>query len=333
VRPPDIYSPIQAMALSAIKKIAIVGASGNIGSRIVSALQAKGRFNITAISRNDSKATFAEDIAVARVDYNESDTIVKALKGQDALIITMSVFARGAQEKLIRAAADAGVPWVLPNEFGMYNTEEAQNDTIGPGKRLDRELIESLAVSSWIGVTCGFWYEYSLSSTFYGIDIPKREVVFADDGMQRLNTSTWAQVGLAVANLLSLPVSASHQTGPSLEQYRDRMLYISSFALNQREMFEATKRVTGTTDSDWKITFEPAKQRFANAKERMRNGDHSAFGVALYTRYFMDDEAGLFEKNRGLDNERLGLPKEDLDEATQAAVDLAKSDFWSKMYR
>jgi hypothetical protein len=321
------------MALSTLKKIAIVGASGNIGLHITSALLAKNRFNITAISRNDSKATFAEDIAVAHIDYNKSDTIVQALKGQDALIITMSVFARGAQEKLIRAAADAGVPWVLPNEFGMYNTEEAQNDTIGPGKRLDRELIESLGVSSWLGVTCGFWYEYSLSSTFYGIDIKKREVVFADDGTQRLNTSTWAQVGRAVANLLSLPVSASHQSGPSLEQYRNRMLYVSSFALSQREMFESAKRVTGTSDSDWKITSEPAKQRFANAKEKLKGGNHRAFGTLLYTRYFMDDEAGLFEKSHGLDNEKLGLPKEDLDAATKAAVDLANSDYWSKMYQ
>jgi hypothetical protein len=321
------------MALSTLKKIAIVGASGNIGSHITSALLAKNRFTLTAISRHDSKATFPSGIAVARIDYSKRETIVQALKGQDALIITMSVFARGAQEQLIRAAADAGVPWVLPNEFGMYNTEEAQNDTIGPGKRLDRELIESLRVSSWLGVTTGFWYEYSLSSTFYGIDIKKREVVFADEGTQRLNTSTWAQVGRAVANLLSLPVSASQQSGPSLEQYRNRMLFVSSFALSQREMFESLKRVTGTTDSDWKITSEPAKQRFAHAQEKLRGGDHRAFGKVMYTRYLMDDEAGLFEKSRGLDNEELGLPKEDLDEATKAGVELAESDFWSKMYR
>jgi hypothetical protein len=321
------------MALSTLKNIAIVGASGNIGSHITSALLAKNRFTITAISRADSKATFAEGIAVARIDYSKRDTIVQALKGQDALIVTMSVFARGAQETLIRAAADAGVPWVLPNEFGMYNTEEAQNETIGPGKKLDRELIESLGVSSWLGVTCGFWYEYSLSSTFYGIDIQKREVVFADDGTQRLNTSTWAQVGRAVANLLALPVSAEQESGLSLEQYRNRMLFVSSFALSQREMFESLKRVTGTTDSDWKISSEPAKQRFADAKEKLRGGDHRAFGKMLYTRYLMDDEAGLFEKNRGLDNEELGLPKEDLDEATKAAVELSQSDFWSKMYR
>jgi hypothetical protein len=108
---------------------------------------------------------------------------------------------------------------------------------------------------------------------------------------------------------------------------------VSSFALSQREMFESIKRVTGTTNSDWKITSEPAKQRFVNAKKKLEGGDHRAFGIVLYTRYFMDDEAGLFEKSHGLDNEQLNLPKEDLDDATKAAVDLANSDYWSKMYR
>ncbi|KAF1945544.1 NAD(P)-binding protein [Clathrospora elynae] len=304
-----------------LKNIAVVGASGNIGSYIVSALLAKRCFNVNAISRIESKATFANGVTVTKVDYNKPDTVVEALKGQDVLIITMSAFAHDAQPKLIRAAADAGVPWVLPNEFGMYNTEEAQNDTIGSSKTKAKELIESLGVSSWLGVTCGFWYEYSLSGGSYGIDVAKREAVFFDKGTQRLNTSTWPQVGRAVASLISLPVS-------SLDAYRNRMLYISSFALSQRDMLKAVQRATGTTDSDWKITSEPTKQRYADAKEKMKSGDHSAFVKALYTRYFIDEE-GLYEKTHELANEKLGLPEEDLEEATKAAVELQKSGYWN----
>lgn len=315
-----------------LKKVALVGANGNVGSYILSALQAKNQFQITAISRQQSKATFPSGIDVARVDYNEPESLVAALKGQDALIITMSVFAHDAQEKLIRAAAKAGVPWILPNEFGMYNTDEVQFETTGPGKKRDRALIESLGVSSWIGMTSGFWYEYSLSGGNYGIDLNKREVVYFDDGNQRLNTTTWSSTGLAVANLLSMPVSAVDGKGPALEQYRNRMLYFASFTLNQREMFAAALKATGTTEKDWKITSEPAKERLANARKRLMYGDRSAFATVLYTRYFIDD-AGLYEKNHGLNNEELGLPYEDLVEATKRAVELAKTDFWSKMYQ
>lgn len=85
------------------------------------------------------------------------------------------------KKKLIHAAAAAGVQWVLPNEFGMYNTENAQNDTIGPDKTKSRQFIESLGLS-WVGVTCGFWYEHSLSGLgLYSFDIAKREVIFFDE--------------------------------------------------------------------------------------------------------------------------------------------------------
>jgi hypothetical protein len=318
-----------------IKSIALVGANGTIGSHILSALLAKKAFNITAITRADSGHTFAESIKVAQVDYNNPATLVSALKGHDALIITMGVTAaRDTQAKLIQAAADAGVPWVLPNEFGMFNTDEAQNDTVGDSKTKDRQLIESLGLS-WIGVTCGFWYEWSLSgSGFYGIDIGKREVVFFDQGTTKLNTSTWEQTARAVANILSLPILAVDEKDESLTlaSYRNRMLFVKSFAVSQRDMFDALKRVTKTAESDWNISFVSAKERFANAREEMKSGNRWAFATQLYTRYFIDD-AGLFEKNHELENEKLGLPVEDLDEATEAAVKLQESGWWEKMRR
>jgi hypothetical protein len=317
-----------------VENIAIVGASGTIGTYILSALLAQKRFNITAITRTDSKSTFAEGVNVASVDYNNPDTISAALKGHDALIITMSVMApRDTQEKLIRASADANVPWVLPNEFGMYNTEEAQNDTVGDGKKKARELADSLGLS-WLGVTCGFWYEYSLCAPkLYGFDIGKREVVFFDDGTQKINTSTWQQTARAVANLLSLPILPNDENDKSLTltSYRNRMVYISSFALSQHDMFDSLKRVTHTTDSDWTISSVSAKERFEEAKEAFKGGNRWAFGIKLYTRYFFPD-AGLFEKTHGLENGKLGLPEEDLDEATKAAVGMQESGYWDKKY-
>ncbi|KAF9691322.1 hypothetical protein EKO04_010610 [Ascochyta lentis] len=317
---------------ASIKNIAIVGGTGTIGTYIMQALLARNRFTITAISRHDSRAEFPSDIQVMRVDYDNEKSIVDALQGQDTLIITTSVFApKDTSAKLIRAAAAAGVSWVLPNELGMYNTDEAANDTIGPTKKDDRELIESLGVSSWIGISCGFWYEHSLSNgELYGIDIEKREVTFFDNGMQRLNTSTWSQVGRAVAALLSLPVDLDDQPSDvTLSAYRNHMVYVSSFTVNQREIFESVKRVTSTTDEQWKIDREPAKERFEEARERMRGGDRRAFARVLYTRYFFDD-AGLFEKLHGLDSEKLELPKEDLDEATKRAMQLAQNGYWAK---
>jgi hypothetical protein len=307
-----------------VQKIAIVGVTGTIGTYLTQALLSKNRFSITAITRTDSKAEIPSAVEVARVDYNDHSSLTEALKGHDALIITTSVFApKDTSAKLIKAAAAAAVPWILPNEFGMSSTDETARDTIGMSKKGDRELIESLGVSSWIGITCGFWYEHSLSNgQLYGFDFDKRSVAFFDDGTQKLNTSTWEQVGRATAAVLSLPAD-------KLSAYRNRMVYVSSFAVSQKEMFESLKRVTGTSDNEWHVTFEPAKQRYRDACESLEKGERIAFGRKLYTRYFYED-AGLFEKSHGLDNENLGLPEESLDVATAHAVKLAKDGYWAK---
>lgn len=308
---------------SPIRNIAIVGVSGTIGTHITTALLAKNRFKITAISRLNSKSETPPNVEAVRVDYDDHDSITEALRGHDALIITTSVWApRDTSAKLIRAAAAANIPWILPNEFGMYNTDELSEETIGPGKKEDRELIESLGVSSWVGISCGFWYAHSLSNgQLFGIDIDNRNATFFDDGTQQLNTSTVALAGSAAAAVLCLSADA-------LDAYRNRMVYVSSFTVSQKEMFESVKRVTGTTDADWNVATEPARQRYKAACELLKKGDHVAFGRKLYTRYFYED-AGLIEKMHGLDNTKLDLPKEDLDEATRDAVSLIKNQYWA----
>lgn len=325
-----------------LKNIAIVGAGGNIGSYILSALLSNPHFNITALTRTDSTATFPPSITVTHIDYSNPSTLVTALTGQDCLIITLSVTARTAQDALIRAAALAHVPWILPNEFGMHNSEAAQKETVGFAKTHARELIEELGVSSWIGVTCGFWYEFSLSggTDLFGIDVLKKEAVLLDGGEGRQNTSTWGQVGRAVERVLALPVSAGDdgegegeggKGGLTLQHYRNRMLYVSSFAVSQKDMLASVMRVTGTKEEEWKISHQSARERLEVARKEMEGGSVKGFQRHLYTRYFIDEE-GLFEKTHALCNKELGLPEEDLDEATGRAVELAKSDYWSRMY-
>ena len=89
--------------------------------------------------------------------------MVPALKGQDALIITLAFTApEEVQHRIIEAAAAAGVPWVLPNEFGSDNGNSSMSKAIplNEHKRQYREKIESLGKSSWIGVITNPWYEY-----------------------------------------------------------------------------------------------------------------------------------------------------------------------------
>jgi len=271
-------------------------------------------------------------VHVKKVDYNDPSSLVDALKGQDALIITMGVTAPPDQQaKLVEAAAAAGVPWVIPNEFGGdgLNEEAGKDVFIGPLKKAVRDHIEKLGKSSWIGIACGFWYEYSLGGGpyRYGFDFKKRTVTMYNDGTERINTSTWPQTGREVANLLGLKLlpEDEHDQSPCLAHFRNKFVHGSSFFINQKEMFESVLRVTGTSANDWKVTHVPAKEAYQEGLKQFQSGNRAAFMQLLYSRSFFGDGVGNFEASTGLDNDKLGLPKEDLDEFTKEGIRLRES--------
>lgn len=293
-----------------------------------------GKHKITVLTREDSKNTIPGGVHnIKKVNYAEPNTLVEALKGQDVLICTLSVRVTDEAEKLSKAAAEAGVKWILPNEFGNSAlSDEANRDTIiGIGKAKDRKQIEELGVSSWIGVACGFWYEYSLSAGAwsYGFDIKDRAVTFYDEGNQAIDTSTWEQVGRGVANLLGLKVLPEDENdkGPYLSQFKNNFAFIRSFRVSQQDIFDSLLRVTGTTREDWKISKQPVKDRFTTGQGMLQSGDRRGFGLMLYARMFFPDAPGQHLRN---DNSLLGLSEEDLDERTAVAVKMVEEEYFEK---
>jgi hypothetical protein len=106
-----------------------------------------------------------------------------------------------------------------------------------------------------------------------------------------------------------------------LETWRNEGLYISSFLLSQRDILESLHRVLGTTDQDWKITYEPVEKRLEDGKKEFKEGKMLGFAKALYAEVFAREWSD-YETGRELDNGKVGLEKEDLDEATRRAVEM-----------
>jgi len=318
-----------------IENVAIVGAGGQSGKFIVEAMLKNGKHKITAITREGSTNKIAEGVHVKKVNYDDPSSLVDALKGQDALVITMGVTAPPDQQtKLIEAAAAAGVPWVIPNEFGGdgLNEKAGKDIFLGPAKKAVRDHIEKLGKSSWIGIACGFWYEFSLGGGpyRYGFDFKKKTVTMYDDGTTLLDTSTWPQTGREVANLLLLKIlpEDEHDKSPCLAQFQNNFVYASSFTISQKDMFESVLRVTGASADDWKVTHMPAKEAYDEGMKKFQSGDRSGFMLLMYARSFFPDGAGNFEASRGLDNDKLGLPKEDLDEFTKEGIRLSEIGYF-----
>lgn len=290
---------------------------------------------MTAITRPSSTNELPEGIQVARVDYSGDDdaALVEALRGQQVLIITMAVTApRGTINKLIRAASKACVSYVLPNWFGHDDANDSlcHDSLLSPAR--DRILAEmkNLENNSYIFLVCNFWYEFSLGGgpDRFGFDFKERSFIQFDDGDVPLNSSTWPQCGRAVASLLSLkelPDDEADQS-PTLSQFANNSVYISSFRVTQRDMFESVKRVSRTTDADWTITRESSNKRWKDAHAAVLQGNFGKYPRQLYSRMFFPAADGDYESRRELHNNLLNLPKDDLDEYTAIAMRMAEND-------
>ena len=90
------------------------------------ALLKTGRHTVTAITRIDSQNRLPEGVIAKKVDYKKPETLVEALRGQDALIITLSGHTpKETEMQLINAGGEAGVAWILPNEWSPDTANEA----------------------------------------------------------------------------------------------------------------------------------------------------------------------------------------------------------------
>ncbi|KAB8235838.1 aromatic alcohol reductase [Aspergillus alliaceus] len=309
-----------------IRHVAIIGAGGSVGKPITQALLKTGKHTITALTRANSLTTLPNTIHTIPVNYDDEPSLVSALTGQDALIITLPVMtAPDTQSKIVQAAAKAGVKYIMPNVWGCDVTDDALAKDIPNWDNVRGifDEIEKTGVSSWIALICGFWYEHSLclGPGGFGFDFAAKKLVLFDDGETKINISTHEQCGRAVARLLSLKVLPEDKSDGSLtlSRWLNKPVFISSFLISQKDMFESWKRVTGETEEDWTVVHESSSERYKKGLERMRKGEHAAFVQAMYSRVFFPNGGGDYEYKYGLANEALGLSEEGLDEHTKNA--------------
>ncbi|KAM0548067.1 hypothetical protein ACHAPJ_010125 [Fusarium lateritium] len=310
-----------------IKTVAIIGASGHIGYVFTDELLKTGKHTVTAITRLGGGSVFPKEVRVASADYEKHGSLVSALRGQDLLVITLSLISPpGTHTKLVKAAAEAGVPYVVPNVHSVnFWDSSALRDDLPVGNNILANIVEvkehglvSLAIFD------GFWYEYSLSlgPHTFGIDLNNHTALFYDDGNKAINVSTWMQVGRSLAALASLKRLPEDEKDNSLTlaRFHDRPVFVSSFKVSQADVLESVKKVTGTTNKDWLISYLPSEKGYKKGQKELERGNPLGFYKALYARVFYPSGDADFEP----DNKLLGLPEEDLDEATKRALKLAE---------
>ncbi|PVI01019.1 NAD(P)-binding protein [Periconia macrospinosa] len=310
-----------------IRNVAIFGATGHVGSYFVKELLKTGKHNITAITRNESSATFPEEVKVARADYASEQSLVNALRGNDLAVITLASTTKPeTHEFIVNAAAKAGINWIVPNVYGS----DPENDRLNNDWAFGPTTINNIqhvvkSGANYIVLTGGYWYSWSLGGgeMCYGIDIKEKKAVFFDDGKAKLNTSTFSLFGKALAALLSLPIKKEADGNPAIEDWKNKAVYFSSFLVSQRDMLDSVHRAMGTTDKDWTIEYQNSEERVKQGWETLRQGDRRGWVRAMYTRTFYPNGDGDYQSVKGVQNELLGLPEENLDAVTKEVVDQA----------
>lgn len=263
--------------------------------------------------------------------------MISALRGHDFLVITLSTKAApGLHSQIVESAAKAGVRWIMPNYWAFALGDRGGAMAKDPmfssfGKYIDDVRNVSAPQEGvkpdFVALCNGFWYEFSLAmgEPWFGFDIKNRKVTLYDEGTVKISTSTWDLCGKAVASLVSLPVNASGSGETSLDDFKNDGVTIASFLISQRDMLDSLNRVLSTTDEDWTITYQPAEERYQEGLQELQGGSMLGFAKAMYAKLFFPGGGGDYTTGYTLDNGKLGLPSEDLDEATKRAVDMVNN--------
>ena len=230
----------------------------------------------------------------------------------------------------------------MPNLYSLDDSNHAlikENPLSGFSKSMLDDI--EAAGCSWTSMICSLWYEYSLAMgpVWLGFDCPNKKLTLYDDGTTKINLTTWEQCARAVVAFLSLKVLPEDVNDKSVtvSTWRNKPLVISSFLISQKDMFESWKRVSGDKDSDWTIESESSKERYETGMEAMKSAQdplstRMGAAKASFVRVFFPNGGGDYESSRGLDNEKLGLPKEDLDERTAVAKEMVEQGYAGKIF-
>ncbi|GLA20114.1 hypothetical protein AnigIFM62618_008245 [Aspergillus niger] len=102
--------------MTTVRKVAILGATGTLGSRIASALSAAGH-EVTAIQRKDSTKPAPEGLTTTRVDYQNQDELISTFTSQDVVISAVPFPQLNSEKIIIDACIAASVKRFIPSEY------------------------------------------------------------------------------------------------------------------------------------------------------------------------------------------------------------------------
>jgi hypothetical protein len=266
-------------------------------------------FNVTVLSRSDSSATFPSGVKVIRANYDSPNALKDAFTGQDVVVSLVGGSVLGDQEKFINAAIAAGVKRFVPSEFGsdtngVRNREvvpifDAKFGTVNYLKGKEGEI-------SWTAIITGPFFDWAMKVGFNGFNLADKSVTIFDGGNTKFSATNLHTIGVALIKALEKP-----------EESKNQYIYLSGFNTTQNEILGLAEKITG---AKWTVKHVVSKEHLANGRAKVEKGDYTGILDLLQVATFGEEQIGLFDPAK-LWNEKLGLPKDDLEKSIRAALE------------
>lgn len=214
------------------KRIAVAGATGNLGNRIVKALVSQGT-GVLALARkesNNEKLRTLETIgaSVAPVDLSNVQELTKVLKGTDCVVSSVQGLHEviiDAQSVLLQAAVEAGVPRFFPSDFSTNFRGTPRGENRNFDLRRDfHEKLDKAPVAATSIFNGAFTDILTYNVPFF--DSKKKIVGYWDDPDWYVDFTTMDDTAAA-----------------ALDTETPRALRIASFQVSARDLAEFTKNV------------------------------------------------------------------------------------------
>ncbi|EIN03752.1 NAD(P)-binding protein [Punctularia strigosozonata HHB-11173 SS5] len=296
--------------MSTIHKVAVAGASGNIGSPVVEQLLA-AKFEVIALSRSGDSSKLPSGVTVRKVDYDSVESLVAALKDVNAVVSTVGAAAVPSQTTLIDAASIAGVKRFIPSEYGGEMEDPAYRAIFAPKVAVQDHLEKVSAESglTWTIVLNGPFLDRGLRSGFLLDPLNERKAEIFDGGDKPFSSTTMATIGKAVASILLHP-----------EETKNRYVRIHDAVVTQSKLLNIAKELTPGTE--WSVTHSKAVDLQSRADGLIAQGISDMRLWALQIKYWLSAQhtKTVFKE---LDNELLGvgsISEEELREIVKSAL-------------
>jgi uncharacterized protein YbjT (DUF2867 family) len=272
-----------------LPRIAIAGATGNLGQSTLSALLSAD-YPVTALSRiggNHSRLTLYPNLTIKEIDFTSVSALATALQNVKVVVSCLATSAMGSQNPLIDASVAAGVERFIPAEFGMdsRNPLAMQLPVCVPKVETQKHLrahAQSSPHFTWTGIANGMFLDWGLEMGII-VDLARHTAVLYNGGDVPFSATTLADVAKAVLGVIN-----------SQNETANRLVYIHSALVTQNQLM---RYAHDKDKKKWDVVVKDTETVKRDSFEKLEKGDIADVDNAMLGFCF----TAMFDREYGCD--------------------------------